>query len=157
MRAVALNDLGRSAESTVLLREVVCESYRLGLVRTLLDEGPSLLALLASLDCRDDPVLDSYRNRLAAVPLNCASTGPASSRATKDSAVGESSLFTKRELEIISLLEQSMPNKRIAQTLNLSQETIKWNFKNIYTKLGVSSRYEALTALRQRADNKGVL
>ncbi|MNS94208.1 transcriptional regulator NarL [compost metagenome] len=152
LRAVALNDLGRPAETTVLLREVVGESYRLGLVRTLLDEGPSLLTLLANLDCRDDPVLDSYRNRLAAVPLNCASTGPASSRAMKDSAAGESSLFTKRELEIISLLEQSMPNKRIAQTLNLSQETIKWNFKNIYTKLGVSSRYEALTALRQRAE-----
>ena len=152
LRAVALNDLGRPAETTVLLREVVGESYRLGLVRTLLDEGPSLLTLLANLDCRDDPVLDSYRNRLAAVRLNCASTGPASSRAMKDSAAGESSLFTKRELEIISLLEQSMPNKRIAQTLNLSQETIKWNFKNIYTKLGVSSRYEALTALRQRGE-----
>jgi LuxR family maltose regulon positive regulatory protein len=152
LRAVALNDLGRLAESAALLRAVVGESYGLGLVRTLLDEGPSLLALLASLDCRDDPVLDSYRSRLAAVPLNCASTGPASARMAKDSAAGESSLFTKRELEIISLLEQSMPNKRIAQTLNLSQETIKWNFKNIYTKLGVSSRYEALTALRQRAE-----
>ena len=84
--------------------------------------------------------------------MNCASTGPASSRTPKHSAAGESSLFTRRELEIISLLEPSMPNKRIAQTLNLSQDTIKWNFKNIYTKLGVSSRYEALTALRQRAE-----
>ncbi|MNV42841.1 Transcriptional regulatory protein LiaR [compost metagenome] len=97
-------------------------------------------------------MLDSYRSRLVAVPLDCASTGSASARTAKDSAAGEQSLFTKRELEIISLLEQSMPNKRIAQTLNLSQETIKWNFKNIYTKLGVSSRYEALTALRQRAE-----
>ena len=152
LRAVALNDLGRQSESAVLLRAIVGESYELGMVRTLLDEGPSLLALLANLDCRDDPVLDSYRSRLAAVPLNCASTGPGLARATKDSAAGEHSLFTKRELEIIGLLEQSMPNKRIAQTLNLSQETIKWNFKNIYTKLGVSSRYEALTALRQRAE-----
>jgi LuxR family maltose regulon positive regulatory protein len=82
--------------------------------------------------------------------LTCASSGLSSARATKDLAAGESSLFTKRELEIISLIEQSMPNKRIAQTLNLSQETIKWNFKNIYTKLGVSSRYEALIALKQR-------
>ena len=152
LRAVALNDLGRQSESAELLRAVVGESYALGLVRTLLDEGPSLLALLASLDCREDPVLDSYRSRLVAVPLNCASTGSASAHMAKDPAAGEQSLFTKRELEIISLLEQSMPNKRIAQTLNLSQETIKWNFKNIYTKLGVSSRYEALTALRQRAE-----
>jgi LuxR family maltose regulon positive regulatory protein len=152
LRAVALHALGREAESSALLRTVVEQSYRFGLVRTLLDEGPALLCLLAKLDCRDDPVLDSYRSRLAAIPLNCSSTGPASVRAIKDSASGEPALFTKRELEIISLLEQSMPNKRIAQTLNLSQETIKWNFKNIYTKLGVSSRYEALIALRQRAE-----
>jgi LuxR family maltose regulon positive regulatory protein len=151
LRAVALNDLGREAQSVALLREVVGESYQLGLVRTVLDEGPALLALVARLDCQDDPVLDSYRSRLAAVPLNCAGSGPSAARATKDPAAGESSLFTRRELEIISLIEQSMPNKRIAQTLNLSQETIKWNFKNIYTKLGVSSRYEALIALKQRA------
>lgn len=41
LRAVALNDLGRQSESAVLLRAVVGESYGLGLVRTLLDEGPS--------------------------------------------------------------------------------------------------------------------
>jgi len=152
LRAIALNDQGHLAESSALLREVVGESYRFGLVRTLLDEGASLLALLVDLDLQDDPVLDSYRSRLASVPLNCASTGATSARALKNSAIGESSLFTKRELEIIALLEQSMPNKRIAQTLNLSQETIKWNFKNIYTKLGVSSRYEALTVLRHRAE-----
>ncbi|MFZ3025225.1 LuxR C-terminal-related transcriptional regulator [Pseudomonas sp.] len=150
LRAVALHDLGRQAESSALLRDAVSESYRLGLVRTILDEGPSVLALLANLDCKDDPVLDSFRSRLAATPLDCASTGPASTRATTDTAAGEASLFTKRELEIIDLLEQSMSNKRMAKALSLSQETIKWNFKNIYAKLGVSSRYEALVAVRQR-------
>ncbi|MCY1297546.1 Bacterial regulatory protein, luxR family [compost metagenome] len=150
LRAISLNELGRQAESQPLLRKVIDESYQLGLVRTLLDEGASALTLLAELDCTDDPVLDSYRSRLAATPLHCASagTGPEPLR----TAAGESSLFTKRELEIIDLLEQAMPNKRMAQTLNLSQETIKWNLKNIYSKLGVSGRYEVLIALRQRAE-----
>ncbi|MFY0727314.1 LuxR C-terminal-related transcriptional regulator [Pseudomonas sp. NFX15] len=152
LRSIALNDLERQAQSRTLLREVLGESYRWGLVRTLLDEGPALLALLADLDCHDDPVLDSYRSRLAAVPLDCLNKGATSTRGAKDTETAETPLFTKRELDIISLIEQSMPNKRIAQTLNLSQETIKWNFKNIYTKLGVSSRYEALIVLRKRAE-----
>ena len=59
-------------------------------------------------------------------------------------------MFTRREQEIIGLLEQSMSNKRIAQTLNLSLETVKWNLKNIYAKLGVSGRYEAIVAARQQ-------
>ncbi|MCY1398822.1 HTH-type transcriptional regulator MalT [compost metagenome] len=152
LRTIALNALDRQTESQALLRATLSESYQLGLVRTLLDEGAPALTLLANLDCADDPVLDSYRSRLAAAPLNCAGTGPESPRSMVDTAAGESSLFTKRELEIIDLLEQSMPNKRMAQTLNLSQETIKWNLKNIYSKLGVSGRYEVLIALRQRAE-----
>ncbi|MCY1409381.1 HTH-type transcriptional regulator MalT [compost metagenome] len=152
LRAIAWNELSRQAESRALLRKVIGESYQLGLVRTLLDEGAAALTLLAELDCTDDPVLDSYRSRLAAAPLNFPGTGPESPRVAADTAAGESSLFTKRELEIIALLEQAMPNKRMAQTLNLSQETIKWNLKNIYAKLGVSGRYEVLIALRQRAE-----
>jgi LuxR family maltose regulon positive regulatory protein len=150
LRAVALNDLGQTGEARILLRQVVAESLRLGLVRTLLDEGAPLISLLAELECEDDPVLESYRSRLIAAPLNFSVAPSMSARAATESGVSESALFTKREMEIISLLEQAMSNKRMAQTLNLSQETIKWNLKNIYAKLGVSGRYEALFAARQR-------
>ncbi|MNV96756.1 Transcriptional regulatory protein LiaR [compost metagenome] len=59
--------------------------------------------------------------------------------------------LTKREQEILALLEQSMSNKRIALALNISVQTVKWNLKNIFIKLGVSSRYEAITAVRNQA------
>jgi len=42
-----------------------------------------------------------------------------------------------------------MSNKRIALTLNISQETVKWNLKNVYAKLGVSSRYDAMSWARK--------
>lgn len=152
LRAVALNELDQAAQSQALLRKVVAESFRMGLVRTLLDEGAPLLSLLGNLECEDDPVLESYRSRLVAAPLRFATASAISPRAATESSVNESSLFTRREQEIINLLEQAMSNKRMAQTLNLSQETIKWNLKNIYAKLGVSGRYEALIAARQRMD-----
>lgn len=43
-----------------------------------------------------------------------------------------------------------MSNKRIALTLNVSVETVKWNLRNIYAKIGVSSRYDALSWARRR-------
>lgn len=57
--------------------------------------------------------------------------------------------LTKREQEILALLEQSMSNKHIALALNISLQTVKWNLKNIFIKLGVSSRYEAIVVARK--------
>jgi LuxR family maltose regulon positive regulatory protein len=42
-----------------------------------------------------------------------------------------------------------MSNKRIALTLNIAVGTTKWNVRNILTKLGVSSRYDAMTWARE--------
>lgn len=61
--------------------------------------------------------------------------------------VGEEAL-SEREAEVMGLLAQAMPNKKIARTLCLSPETVKWHLKNIYGKLGVSSRDEAVARMR---------
>ena len=37
-----------------------------------------------------------------------------------------------------------MPNKRIAQALDISPETVKWHLRNIYAKLGVYTRDAAV-------------
>ncbi|WCM48648.1 LuxR C-terminal-related transcriptional regulator [Pseudomonas sp. WJP1] len=36
-----------------------------------------------------------------------------------------------------------------APDINISLETVKWNLKNIYAKLGVSSRYDAVSWARK--------
>jgi LuxR family maltose regulon positive regulatory protein len=40
-------------------------------------------------------------------------------------------MFTPRELVILELISQAMANKRVALTLNISLQTVKWNLKNI--------------------------
>ncbi len=147
--SLALDLLGQRQESHARLRGALLESERLGLVRTLLDEGPALQTLLTQLDCGDDPVLDSYRHRLAAAPLPSFAS-PQRVVDTASAGTNETPMLTRRQQEIIGLLEQSMSNKLIAQTLNLSLETVKWNLKNIYAKLGVSGRYQAIVAARQQ-------
>lgn len=57
--------------------------------------------------------------------------------------------LTSREIEILRLLAERRTNREIAESLYLSLETIKWYNKQIYSKLGVSSRTEAVeTAIK---------
>jgi DNA-binding NarL/FixJ family response regulator len=58
--------------------------------------------------------------------------------------------LTKRELEVLSLVAESLTNDQIAQNLHLSTRTIEAHLTHIYNKLNVSSRTEAaLLAVRK--------
>jgi DNA-binding NarL/FixJ family response regulator len=52
--------------------------------------------------------------------------------------------LTRRELEILRAVADGRPNKQIAQQLWLSEQTIKYHLTNIYRKLRVTSRTEAV-------------
>ena len=57
--------------------------------------------------------------------------------------------LTEREYEVLSLMVEGLNNTQIAGRLTVSPSTIKSHVSNILTKLGVSSRTEAVTlALR---------
>jgi LuxR family maltose regulon positive regulatory protein len=57
--------------------------------------------------------------------------------------------LTPRELEMVNLIAAGMSNKRIAHTLNIALETVKWNLKNVFVKLKVSNRYDATIRARR--------
>lgn len=57
-------------------------------------------------------------------------------------------LLSSRELEILQILEKGLSNKEIAVTLSMTVNTVKWHLKNVYGKLGVSSRTEAISEAR---------
>ena len=61
-----------------------------------------------------------------------------------------SQLLTGREAEILPLLQQGRSNAEIARTLQVGVETIRTHARNIYRKLGVTSRRE-LIAMPPRA------
>jgi len=56
--------------------------------------------------------------------------------------------LSSRELEILHLLNQGLSNRDISQKLFLSVGTVKWHTSNIYGKLGVRSRSEAVALAR---------
>ncbi len=51
--------------------------------------------------------------------------------------------LTEQEKLVLSLIAEGEDNKGIAQTLGVSQNTIKTHVRNIFTKLEVSSRTQA--------------
>ena len=55
------------------------------------------------------------------------------------------SQLTDREKDILRLMADGLSNREIAQSLSLSFETIKWYNKQIYDKLGVSNRTQAVS------------
>jgi NarL family two-component system response regulator LiaR len=58
--------------------------------------------------------------------------------------------FSERELEVLKLAAKGMSNKEIASELALSVRTVQSHLGNIFDKLGVSSRTEAvLRALKE--------
>ena len=54
--------------------------------------------------------------------------------------------LTPREREVLDLLADGVGNREIAQTLGISEHTVKFHVSSIYTKLNVTNRAEAVSA-----------
>ena len=53
--------------------------------------------------------------------------------------------LSEREQQILQLIADGQMNKEIARSLTISTETVKWHIKNIYAKLKVNSRTQAMS------------
>ena len=133
---------GHDEQALQQLMEVLREGHRLGLVRSYLDVAPQLPRILTDLlhDNALDPVLAFYAQRLisAAKP-----TGNTEHKVTSPIAS-----LSERETEVLQLIAQAMTNKKIARTLGVSPETVKWHIKNLFAKLNVAGRVEAIAKWR---------
>ena len=65
----------------------------------------------------------------------------------------EPQLLSDRELEVLRLMASGAANKQIASDLTISESTVKTHVTNIFQKLDVSHRTEAVT----KAMSKGII
>jgi DNA-binding NarL/FixJ family response regulator len=63
---------------------------------------------------------------------------------------GHGDTLTERELDVLRLAARGLTNKQIGAELNISDRTVQNHLANIYGRLGVASRTEAVTAALQR-------
>ena len=62
----------------------------------------------------------------------------------------ERSELTERELEVLQLVARGLSNKETARAIGRTDETVKIHLKNVFTKLGVADRTEAVTVALTR-------
>jgi LuxR family maltose regulon positive regulatory protein len=56
--------------------------------------------------------------------------------------------LTRREIEMLTILEPGPSNQQISDQLRVSVQTVKWHLYNLYAKLGVKNRAAALAKAR---------
>jgi two-component system NarL family response regulator len=70
--------------------------------------------------------------------------------ATRLAEFPERSDLTDRELEVLELVGRGLSNKEVAKAIGRMDETVKIHLKNIFAKLGVADRTEAVTVALAR-------
>lgn len=56
--------------------------------------------------------------------------------------------LTQREIEVLGFVSRGLSNRELASRLDLSETTVKWHLRNIFGKLGVANRTEAVFSAR---------
>jgi LuxR family maltose regulon positive regulatory protein len=141
---------GHSDDAAVMLERALDRAARSGYIRTFLDCGPLLAAALRALRPRSQHA--AYVDRLlAAFAAEAPTAGGFPFAVPSPPPVDEAvDSLTERELEILERLAARLSYKEIAEALVISPFTVKAHASNIYGKLGVSGRREAITSARAR-------
>ena len=142
LQALCLNKRHRTEEAVETLR-LACDLAEKGnILRPFVDMGAAAPELLHRL--RKNNRYADFINRILAA-IHTGQSGV--NRTAAISPSGHQPLIeplTKRELETLALLSQGMSKKEIATQLFISPETVKSHLKNIYMKLAVGNRREAV-------------
>jgi DNA-binding NarL/FixJ family response regulator/tetratricopeptide (TPR) repeat protein len=152
-------DAARSARESVAAAEAIGATLQGGCSRLLL--GKALVAegnrseaievlreAERELDrCGSERMRDEARRELRRLGARAEARGPAT---PEDSGIAS---LTPREAEISELITQRLTNREIAAQLFLSEKTIESHIRNVFHKLGASSRVEVARIVeRQRRE-----
>jgi LuxR family maltose regulon positive regulatory protein len=142
LAAQAKGDTGRALEA---IENAFVLAEPAGFVQTFVDEGPPMAHLLYEALGRG--IAPAYvRRLLAAFPVaEPEQTRSAQPRVAEFDWVEP---LSERELEVLQLLAEGLTNREIAARLILSLNTVKGHTRNIYGKLGVHSRTQAVARSR---------
>jgi LuxR family maltose regulon positive regulatory protein len=136
--------LERTTESVEVFRGVMCVAANVGIFQSFLDRGPKVRTLMSKL-FDDGQMMKGLQDLLPyAGSLLAKARFHALDAPTSKSAIRSAENLTAREFSILRLIADGLANKRIAQTLGIMPETVKSHVKNIFAKLAVKKRAEAV-------------
>ena len=154
VKAVALKCAGRLNQALELLENTLSRAEPHGLVRSFVDRGPPMAELLYALSAKRPENLYA-RSLLEAfgekVPSKHKTANAAEYPSRTESAHEAllSSGLSRRELDVLRLLSKRLTNREIAEMLFVSPLTVKTHTANIYRKLNVNDRRQAVAQAEQ--------
>ena len=143
---------GDASHALEKLAEAIALAEPSGFIRPFLDQGPEMADLLGRL-VKEDPTLQYGRQILAA----CDNVMPGSSNNRSDDRnisgaslpdVPQTQPLTNREIEVLRMLAKGLSNKKVADRLFISPGTVKKHLYNIYGKLEVNNRHQAVISAK---------
>ena len=151
LRALAHEQGGERGLATDDLQKALTIAAPMGYLRLFLDDARALRPLVDRLE------FDRLRGSEAAPlarrlqQLMRSADDSATERREGPRPVAEE--LTKREISILKRLESGLSNKEIAESIFISEGTLKWHLHNVYGKLDVKNR----TGAMMRARGMGLL
>jgi LuxR family maltose regulon positive regulatory protein len=153
LRALALagSDAG---EAQRVLHQAVALAAPEGMVCVFVEEGAALTPLLAPLAAGDDERSTYVRRLLAALGAHeeRSLAPPPPAEAPQQPLPELTALpepLSTRELDVLRLMADGQSNNEIAASLVIAVSTVKSHVNNIFSKLGVASRTQALARARR--------
>jgi LuxR family maltose regulon positive regulatory protein len=144
LEALVHKVMGQTDHALAAVSEALSLAEPEGYVRTFVDEGEPMATLLEQLWRHG--VSPHYVGRL----LTGFRTGmPAKSAGLEAIPIHLlHEALTKREVEVLQLIDAGLSNPEIANRLYISLNTVRTHTKNLYSKLDVHSRTQAITRAR---------
>ncbi len=146
MLAQVLNEHGNRERALEAMERALLRAQDLGIARTFVDSGTWAVSLVRDLRASDRRAAGGLTDDYLVGLLQIAGTEPAPAAAGPGAAAtaGLVEALTAREREILALVSRGLSNKEVGRSLKIGPETVKWHLKNLFGKLGVTTRYQAV-------------
>ncbi len=158
--AYVLGSQGHIGQALEVFEKALTQASEHGFVHLLISEGEPIKPLLEAsiqLGIKADyaqMILDNInlsKQSTHPITVNPAITEKPTPGADTSSNTGQSIIIdplSVREIQVLKLIGEGNSNKVIASTLSIAPTTIKSHIRNIYSKLGVHRRTQALAIAR---------
>jgi LuxR family maltose regulon positive regulatory protein len=147
--AIILDRLGEFQASNNIIEEIVEIGSHEGYIHSVVDVGNPIVDLLVRFKNhrehdvreREPDFVDAYLQELISAQIPKALNGSIRGVGFANSMV---ELLTEREMEVLQRLAEGHSNRELADSMDITQSTVKFHLKNIYLKLGARSRTQAI-------------